>query len=386
LSGEAPSVALFCATYLRPEMLHIHRQIAGLRTYSPLVIAQKLDGCWPAARIECVPRSPLRFVSRGIERLTRRPWQIGRAEAARIAALASGCDLLHIFFGSTAVHLLPVLRRLEVPVVVSFHGSDAAGATAGDGYGPARREVFARSRLVLCRSQPLAARVAALGCDPAKLRTMRTVLPDIAFAAREVPADGAWHIVQAARLVAKKGIATSLRAFAEFRRTHPAARFTVAGEGPLEADLRGVAASLGIADAVAFPGFLGQAALGKLFSSAHIFVHPSETVGGDTEGIPNSLLEAMACGLPAVATIHGGIPEVIADGGTGLLCAERDPAALAHALLRLAADPALSGRLARAGSEFVRREFSAGSRIAAIEALYTEARAGTAPRTRSSAA
>ncbi len=356
-------------------MLHIHRQIAGLRTYSPLVIAQKLEGTWPAARIECVPRSPLRFIARGAERLTGRPWQIGRAEATRIAAIASRCDLLHIFFGSTAVHMLPLLRRLEIPVVVSFHGSDAAGATASPGYQRACREVFDRCLLVLCRSLPLAARVETLGCDPARLRTMRTVLPDIAFVAREVPADGAWHVVQAARLVAKKGIATSLRAFAEFRRAHPAARFTVAGEGPDEAELRELAASLGIADAVGFAGFLGQAELGRLFSSAHIFVHPSETVGGDTEGIPNSLLEAMASGLPAVATSHGGIPEAITDGETGLLCAERDPAAIACALARLADDPALFRRLARAGSDFVRREFSADSRIAEIERLYSEARA-----------
>ncbi len=354
-------------------MLHIHRQIAGLRNFSPLVITQKREGNWPTERIRVVPRSPLRFLARGIERLTGRPWQIGACEAARIGSLASESALLHIFFGNAAIRLLPLIRRVNVPVVISFHGSDVTGAIATPAFGDSRREMFGRSRLVLCRSAQLAGKVAELGCAPAKLRIMKTVLPEIAFVTRAAPPDGAWQIVQAARLVPKKGLATSLRAFSLFKKSFPESRFTIAGEGPLEAELRALAASLGVAGSVSFAGFLPQQPLQKVFSSAHLFLHPSETVAGDVEGIPNSLLEAMASGLPAVATCHGGIPEVIADGATGLLCPERDHAAVASALLRLAREPALYRRIAQAGSESVREQFSADRRIADIESLYREA-------------
>jgi len=102
-------------------------------------------------------------------------------------------------------------------------------------------------------------------------------------------------------------------------------------------------------------------------------LHPSETVSGDVEGIPNSLLEAMASGLPAVSTRHGGIPEVIEDGITGRLCPERDPDAVAAALLEFAADPVLYERISGAGADFVTAEFSAAKQIANIEALYREA-------------
>ena len=354
-------------------MLHVHRQIAGLKGFSPLVIAQKLEGDWPANPVRVVPRSAFRFVARGIERLTGRPWQISRREAVRMESLASESVLLHIFFGNVAVHLLPLIRRVKIPAVISFHGSDVTGAIATPGFDGARREMFARSRMVLCRSAQLAGKVADLGCCAGKLRIMKTVLPEIAFAQRTPPPDGAWQIVQAARLVPKKGIATSLHAFFLFKKSFPQSRFTIAGEGPLEPELRALAASLGLGDSVSFTGFLPQASLQQAFSSAHIFLHPSETVGGDVEGIPNSLLEAMASGLPAVATRHGGIPEVVADGSTGLLCPERDPAAAAAALCRLARDPALSRSIAQAGSEFVRAEFSAERRIADIENLYREA-------------
>lgn len=368
-------VALFCATFLRPEMLHIHRQISGLSHFSPVVITQKREGDWTAGPVEVVPRSGFRFVGRGVERWLGRPWQITDAEAQKMLAAMrrAQASLLHIFFGNVAVRMLPLMRRSEVPAVLSFHGSDVAGGIATPAFEGARSEMFRRARLVLCRSNQLAEKVAALGCDPSKLRIMRTVLPPVKRAAHIPPADGRWHLVQASRLVPKKGIPTALRAFAAFSETHPHAKFTVAGEGPLEAGLRRLAESLGLSGRVEFRGFLTQAALADLYESAHIFLHPSETVGGDVEGIPNSLLEAMASGLPSVATDHGGIAEAIRNGTTGLLAREGDWQGLSRALLLLAEDPALYSRISSAGADFAGNEFSAEKQIANIENLYREA-------------
>lgn len=375
LSGKSGTAAIFCATFLRPEMLHIHRQIVGLSTFSPVVLTQKKEGDWPVRTLEVIPRSGFRFLGRGIERWFGRPWQISGGETRKMAAILrrTGTSVLHIFFGNVAVHMLPLLRCSPVPVVVSFHGSDVTGEIATPAFGRARNEMFRRATLVLCRSEQLARRVQALGCDPAKLRIMRTVLPPLRRTRHVPPADGTWHIVQAARLVSKKGLSTSLRAFAEFLKTHPLARFTIVGEGPLEGELRALAADLGLSGSVEFGGFLSQERLGELFQRAHIFLHPSETVSGDVEGIPNSLLEAMASGLPAVSTRHGGIPEVIEDRITGRLCPERDPDAVAAALLEFAADPVLYERISGAGADFVTAEFSAAKQIANIEALYREA-------------
>ncbi len=125
-------MALFCATFLRPEMLHIHRQISGLRNFSPVVITQKQEGDWATERVECVRRSPFRFLGRGVERFLGKPWQITRAEAERMRAIMrrTEASLLHIFFGNVAVHMLPLIRHAGVPVVISFHGSDVAGQIA----------------------------------------------------------------------------------------------------------------------------------------------------------------------------------------------------------------------------------------------------------------
>ncbi|MEI6491413.1 MAG: glycosyltransferase [Verrucomicrobiota bacterium] len=379
MNGNRRPVALFCATFLRPEMLHIHRQISGLSGFSPVVITQKREGDWTAERVEVVRRAPWRFVGRGLERWLGIPWQISGMEMRKVRGIlrSSEAALLHIFFGNVAIHTIPLIRRGGVPAVISFHGSDVTGQIATPAFAAARREMFGGVRLVLCRSQQLAERVAALGCEASKLRIMRTVLPPIVRVPHSPPADGRWHLVQASRLVPKKGIATALRAFAAFLKIHPQAKFTIAGEGPLEADLRALTSSLGISGSVEFRGFLSQAALTELYASAHIFLHPSETVGGDVEGIPNSLLEAMASGLPSVVTDHGGIPEVIRNGITGVLCSERDWLGLSRSLLLLAEDPALYARLSLSGADFVSGEFSAAKQIANIENLYREA---VAPR------
>ena len=379
--GATP-IALFCATFLKPEMLHIHRHICGLRSFRPLVITQKQEGSWPCDRLEVVKRSRGRFWGRAMEKQSGRPWQISGSEVRPILTVLEreSCALLHVFFGNVAIHLLPLLRRCPIPFLVSFHGSDVAGSMASAAYSDFLSELFELAALVPCRSEQLAAKVARLGCPERKTRLMRTVLPDLPFAARNPPGDGAWRILQAARLVPKKGLATAMHAFSLFHRTYPLATFQIAGAGPLEEDLRKLASDLGLEDHVEFLGFLSQAALGDLFFRSHIFLHPSEDAGGDIEGVPNAMLEAMASGLPVVATRHGGIPEVIEDEKNGLLCDEKDAKAVASALLRLANDPDLRGRISLQASVSVRERFSEERQIRAIEEIYKEAivaRSGT---------
>jgi colanic acid/amylovoran biosynthesis glycosyltransferase len=376
-SGDAPVVAFFCATYLKPEMHHVHRQILSVTGWRPLVIAQKVENLatFPIAEIEVVPRAPGRFVARAIERsFTGAPWQISRGEAARLRAVlrAREVRVLHVFFGNVAVHLLPLLETAGIPVVVSFHGADVTGAIAGEKYRAARERVFALAARVACRSEALAGAVERLGCPPEKLVVIRTALPELEFRARTLPVDGAFHLVQASRLVPKKGLATSLAAFARLAGRYPKMTFTIAGTGPLEKELRARAGELGVADRVRFAGFLDQAALRELFASAQVFLHPSETVNGDVEGVPNGLLEAMATGLPVVATRHGGIAEAVEDGAGGLLCAERDADGVAAAVERLLGDPALYARIARGGSEAVRTKFSRDAVGARWRALYDD--------------
>jgi colanic acid/amylovoran biosynthesis glycosyltransferase len=215
-----------------------------------------------------------------------------------------------------------------------------------------------------------------MGCPSEKIRLHRTGLPrdTIRFQQRTVPSDGAWHCVQACRLIEKKGLKTSLRAFAAFARIYPRAGFIIAGEGPQKESLLALAAELGIADKVAFKGFLSQEELGALFAGSHLFLHPSELgANGDQEGVPNSMLEAMAGGLPVVATRHGGIQEAVEHGVSGLLVAEGDDAAMALAMVALAADPARYFSMSAAAAARVAAEFDVDTQARTLENHYREA-------------
>src|SRR5207247_2898155 len=166
--------------------------------------------------------------------------------------------------------------------------------------------------LVVSRCPTAAESVNQFGLSAEKLPNKRTRSPLKKFPVgeRQAAPDGNWRIVQACRLIPKKGVATSLRAFAIFKKDNPQAEFLIAGKGPLQPELEMLAAGLGIYKDVHFVGFLSQPKLLELYASSHLFLHPSETSPNhDQEGVPNSVLEAMATGLPVAATRHGGIRE-----------------------------------------------------------------------------
>jgi len=181
-------------------------------------------------------------------------------------------------------------------------------------------------------------------------------------------------------LIEKKGLRVSLRAFARFAGSHRAATFTIAGEGPLRTELGRLAAELDVADKVFFPGFVSQTQLRELLYQSHIFLHPSERSGdGNQEGVPNSMLEAMASGLPVFATEHGGIPEAIENGRSGILVREGDDGSLAHLLLERTANPEGLAAMARNGAEVVRQKFQQSVQTKTLEDYYLEAIASAEP-------
>ncbi len=362
-------------------MLHIYRQLTALERFRPIIITQKREEAarFPFEPVFIVRKPATHFLRRFWYRTLRHaPWQISRAEVRRLERLlaTNNAQLLHIYFGHIAVHLQPLMRHWPKPCVVSFHGADVLVDLDLPRYRSATREMLAAARLVLVRSHSLARAVEELGCPAAKIRVHRTGIPlgEIVFRARAWPHEGAWKFLQAGRLIEKKGFETSLRAFAAFRARTPGAIFTIAGEGPMRNELQELARELGVEDRVRFVGFLSQAELRERFYQSHIFLHPSAMgADGNQEGVPNAMLEAMASGLPVFATRHGGIPEAIESGVSGVLVAERDHAALAQALLDWTGRPEALTRMARAGSEAVATKFEQRAQARALENFYFEA-------------
>lgn len=377
-----PIVASYCTTFLKPEMLHIYRQVTGLRQFKTFVICkERLHGDrFPVDDLRIHGAVKSNFLRRfWLKYIRREPPIVYRGEygALRRVLEQSDVDLMHVYFGHTGVHLLPFIQRWPKPTVVSFHGMDVQPRADQPGYIDRLRELLQCVPLVMVRSESLRDRLLELGCPIEKIRMNRTAIPtgDFPEFPREAPADGSsWYLVQACRLIEKKGLDLTLRVFADFHRNRPGARLFIAGEGPLESALREQARILGVSDAVEFCGFLKGDDLRDLYRRCHLFIHPSRlTADQNQEGVPNSMLEAMSTGLPVLATRHGGIPEAVDHGETGLLCAENDETGLAAHLHALTSDPALWSRMGHAAAASVRERFDRDRGIENLESIYREA-------------
>ena len=359
-------------------MLHIYRQITGLKRCAPVVIAQKRENAerYPFEAVRIVAKPPMHFLRRfWFRQLRDQPWQISDPELRTLLAVLSEtrARLLHIYFGHIAVHLLPLIRAWKHPSIVSFHGADVMVDMNKPAYREATLRMLDMVTLVLVRSESLRRAVVDLGGDAEKIEIQRTGIPleEFPFRERAVPQNGEWRFVQAGRLIEKKGVPLTLRAFSTFLKQYPNATITIAGEGPLLPELQKLARELGVADRVSFTGFVSQEELRQIYYRSHFFLHPSQTGrDGNQEGIPNSMLEAMATGLPVFATEHGGIPEAIENGASGVLVPERDDEALTRALLNAAQDPGLLRRIGDAGAEAVKHNFDWATQAQRLEDIY----------------
>ncbi len=362
-------------------MLHIYRQVKALRGVDTFVVTKEVQNAerFPFRDIEIIPKRRTNLLVHGwLKFVERRPPIVYRGEYQTLDSLLQrhGADLMHIYFGHTGVHLLPFIQQWDKPCVVSFHGADVAHKEDIKDYPAKLRRLFEAVPLVFARSQSLADRLVHLGCPPEKLRINRTGVPlnEFPFVDRPPTPDRHWRIVQACRLIPKKGVATSLRAFAIFKKDNPEAEFFIAGKGPLQPELEMLAAGLGIFKDVHFVGFLSQQKLLELYASAHLFLHPSETSPNqDQEGVPNSLLEAMATGLPVAATQHGGIAEAVEHGCTGLLVPEEDHVALANAMQKIIHSPGLLREMGLRARAAVANRFEQDAQIDRLESFYKEA-------------
>jgi len=359
-------------------MLHIYRQMTSLQRVQPVVIAQKRENetRLPFQDVYVVKKPQWHFLRRiWFKQIVDQPWEISRGEVQGIerALTKANAQLLHIYFGHIAVLLRPLIRHWPGPSLVSFHGADVLVDMQKSQYRRATEEMLSLVKRVLVRSESLREPVIDVGCAPEKIVVQRTGIPlsHFPFRERSAPDNGQWRLLQAGRLIEKKGLNTTLRAFAKFWRKFPESRLTIAGDGPQLRALQSLACSLKIDAAVDFAGFVTQEKLRELFYSSHIFLHPSQ-IGrdGNQEGVPNSMLEAMSTGLSVFATRHGGIPEAVENNISGILVAERDYESLADALVDCAKDSARLAAMGRAASESVAKNFDQLEQTRRLENIY----------------
>jgi sugar transferase (PEP-CTERM/EpsH1 system associated) len=313
-------------------------------------LADDIEACgWPVLALEEPPGLRAGLVPR-LSRLFRR---------LRL-------DVVHTHNTKPLLYGAPAAWLAGVPGVVHTRHGQSYKAT------PRKLTLFRLATClvnqVVCVSRDCAQLSAADGVSPAKLSTIWNGIDTTRFSYRGPQPHG--PAVFVGRLSPEKDVATLLRAAALVVQEEPAFQLVLAGDGACMPALCDLARKLGITEQV---HFLGEVrGIPQLLAEASLFVLPSLS-----EGVPLTILESMAAGLPVVATRVGGIPEIVVDGQTGLLVPAAAPEALARALLSVWRDPEGGRRMGLVGRDRILECFDTRHMVAQYEALYETVRGRT---------
>lgn len=283
-------------------------------------------------------------------------------------------SLIHAYFGSGAIRILPYKKKTKIPLVTSFHGVDVSARLKKKGYKKKLRQVFKHSSRVFAVSSYMKRRLVRLGCPKKKIRVIRTGIDLRKFPYHPTKAPKKKQVIRilsVGRLVEKKGMDVLIKAFAKVHKKYPRTRLTIIGKGNKKKQLQKLIRRHSLRKVVKLKGERSHPEVRKAMRKAHLFVLASRTAKNrDQEGIPNALVEAMATGVPVVATTHSGIPELIQHKKSGLLAREGSVSALAKQMKKMIGMKKRWPRMQRMARKKVEKEYNICRQIRKAEKIY----------------
>lgn len=344
---EKNRVAVFRANLLPISETFIRDQVSAMRSWTPILIGREnVKGGLetPGIPREIVPEPGNRLV----RALRFWLWRPDPALVARLKQL--NCKLAHVHFGFDATDFWPSIKAAGLPMLVTLHGGDINIHRWWweQGHNGLKRRVYPRRLLRIARepsvhfiavSEAIKRRAIEYGIPEEKISVSYIGVDADRFKPGVTPIEQrARRILFVGRMVEKKAPLLLIRAFAEVKKHVPDAELVMIGTGPLLASAKELAHQVGTP--VEFLGSCTSDQVVTQLQLAQVFCLPSITTqNGDAEGLPISILEANACGVPVITSARGGIHEAIQQDQNGAVFKEGDLAGLIHALHQLLTDP-----------------------------------------------
>ena len=369
-------IAIYSPVFVRPTETFIYNAATGLVASGMRVSAiaesrDTADQC-PFEPVYVVPMpgrfNPYRLIRRSLRPLLGMPpggeQQHLHRKALYRTLLRIKPDVILANYGPSGVLLAPVAQQLGIPLVVSFHGVDASSLALDPRWQRRYKAMFQVASAATGPSEYVKEKLVGLGCPDERAHVLHYGIntDQILFSPPAKRFDNEeLKFLFVGRLAEKKDPVTLLRSFARAREVLLPLRsvLTIAGDGPLRKTVEAEIAALGLAEHVHLLGRRTHEEIIQLYKSAHIYVQHSVTApNGDEEGLPVSITEALASGLPVISTRHSGIPEVVVDDVTGLLVDEKDVQGMADKMVALARDPERWDNYGTAGRKLLESEFA----------------------------
>jgi glycosyltransferase involved in cell wall biosynthesis len=342
-----------CARYLPLSETFTYDLIKGLDRFEHHVVATS---------VENVQHFPLTTIV--VPRPEEQAWTLARQVNARAVV----CH-----FGPQATLGMTIALAIDRPAVTLFHGYDISRLVRDRVWVERYRAVASLGMQALCISHAGRQKLIEIGWPASQIDVIHLGVDTTRFAF--VPPSERWpakprRILMVARLVEKKGIGVALDAMRRLRDGGCDVQLRIVGDGPERSRIEGLIRQWQLSN-VSLLGALEHTLTRHEFSQAHLYIQPSITAeSGDQEGIPVSLMEAMAGGIPVISTRHSGIPELVIDGQTGHLTEEGDADGLAMAIERLTRDRLAAERLAQGARARVEQEFDRGRQATRFDAYF----------------
>ncbi len=316
------------------------------------------------------PRAWLRAAGAGMRRPSLGAWRLVlQATVLRDEMEQAGIDHAHAHFATSAADLASLVWHMDGPSYsVTAHAKDIWHEQVR--HDDLRRKL-GRALFVATVSEQNRGYLASILDGAVRVQVVPNSVDLRRMGEPLVRVPEPLLVVSVARLVEKKGLDDLVAACGILRAREVPVRLEIAGDGPLRAELAAAASAAGLGDVLR--GALPHEQVRELFRRASVFCLPCVVASsGDRDGLPTSVLEAMALGVPVVTTDVNGLSETVIDGETGLSVPEHDPAALADALERVLGDPELATRLADQARAHVEQGFSLEQSVKVLRTLFPE--------------
>ena len=279
-------------------------------------------------------------------------------------------DVVLVEYGIHANHVLPAIKNVNLPLVVHFHGYDATVKSIikeNNNY----TEVFAYASKIIAVSKAMRQQLLEMGCPDEKLVYNPNSAQPMFFEIE--PNFQLKQFISVGRFSNKKAPYYTILAFKEALKKHPDAKLLMCGDGLLLEVCKNLVRQFELEDQIKFLGVITPDQMTKLLKDSVGYIqHSITTENGDTEGMPISVLEASASGLPVISTFHAGISDVVEDGETGLLCNEHDVDSMSENIIKILDNVDYAKKLGQAGKDRIKSQFSFEKHIDGIQQLLEE--------------
>ncbi len=351
--------------FLNKSETFIHRLIENHQNYSPSALCYRKKSLAGSIPVYESPKSGFESLKNKAAFHTNLPLPYYRKIVNQLKP-----DIIHAHFGYDAYKLLEIARDTGIPLVTSFYGSDVSRLPSELFWKKRYKKLATNCTFFIAASEFMKSQLTKLGFPEEKIGTVRFGLDLKEFSSHSNKPDQK-NIMMVGRLVEKKGFEYAIRSIAELKKAGFTPEVNIYGDGPLMNNLKKLTADLNLDNQVRFNGFQPIKKISLAHQKHCILLAPSVTASdGDMEGLPNTILEAMASGTVVVASDHAAISEAVKQGETGFLAAERDINGLSEILTQIFREEFNLEQVRKLARKTIEQDYTIEKMVSDTERIY----------------